>query len=97
MVVKISKEIPAKEKLRLGNLFYKALKENVQSMLFIVFSFITLLFVIVVTWCAFTINTQNRKQIEIERKIELDMVYRNKMTNEFNNLKIEYQKYKGEK
>ena len=61
MAVKIIEDkIPAKEKLRLSNLFYKALKENVQSMLFIVFSFITMLFVIVVTWCAFTIHTQNK-------------------------------------
>lgn len=76
MAVKIIEDkIPAKEKLRLGNLFYKSLKDNRQFLSWALTIFLMILFIIITTWNVFTISAQNKLIVKQNDAIATNQVY----------------------
>lgn len=80
-------KVTAGDKLKISSLVYDALKKNVQSLLFMVFSLTTLVFACVVTWCAFQISTQNKLITEQNDAIALQQVYIDSVRIEIERLK----------
>ena len=89
MAVKISK---AEDKLIERNTGFRVFLENIKNFAFLFYSLTLALCLIIMTWSTFTINVQKKKQIEIERKIELQTVYMGVLSNDYKNMKREYEK-----
>ena len=86
----IIEKTPAKDRLKATNLFFAALKKNALTLSVIMSVLATITFIVVVTWCAFTIQTQNKLIEEQNAKLDMNEAYMSIISSDLKVLKSKH-------
>ena len=82
----------AQEVMQMRRAGWRSFLEQIKNYAFLFYCFTLSASLIVITWCAFTIQTQNRFLDRIERKLETQTVYMGVMENNYKNMTKEFNK-----
>lgn len=82
----------AKEVLIERNNGFRVFLDNIKNSAFLFYVITLAASLIIITWSTFTIHIQNKKQLQIERKIETQTVYMGVLSNDYKNMTREFEK-----
>ena len=82
----------AEERMQMRRAGWRSFLEQLKNFAFLFYTFTIAVALVVITWCTFTIQLQNKEMEKINRSIEKQTVYIGVMENKYKNMIKEFER-----